>query len=162
FYDDVVRYNAGGAAWTYPISGMGFSALLLWLGAIPYRQADFPFAAIEIAVATPFAFYMLRRLWDRPTIALMLGGYGLTLLAVGVFDGVHLGHQALIRRLVGDARAAGATPVAATFDPLPAQVLAQDPPQSTLADAPERATLLEHAGARDVVIFTFDTAFSHQ
>ena len=81
FYDDVVRYNAGGAAWTYPISGMGFSALLLWLGAIPYRQADFPFAVIEIAVATPLAFYMLRRLWDRPTIALMLGGYGLTLLA---------------------------------------------------------------------------------
>ena len=83
-------------------------------------------------------------------------------LAVGVFDGVHLGHQALIRRLVGDARAAGATPVAATFDPLPAQVLAQDPPQSTLADAPERAALLEHAGAHDVIIFTFDTAFSHQ
>jgi riboflavin kinase / FMN adenylyltransferase len=83
-------------------------------------------------------------------------------LAVGVFDGVHLGHQALIRRLVGDARAAGATPVAATFDPLPAQVLAQDPPQSTLADAPERAALLEQAGARDVIIFTFDTAFSHQ
>jgi riboflavin kinase/FMN adenylyltransferase len=83
-------------------------------------------------------------------------------LAVGVFDGVHLGHQALIRRLVGDARAAGATPVAATFDPLPAQVLAQDPPQSTLADAPERAALLEQAGAHDVIIFTFDTAFSHQ
>ncbi len=34
FYDDVVRYNAGGAAWTYPISGMGFSALLLPLGVI--------------------------------------------------------------------------------------------------------------------------------
>ncbi len=81
FYDDVVRYNAGGAAWTYPISGMGFSALLLWLGAIPYRQADFPFAPIEIAVATPIALYTLRRLWQRPTIALMLGGYGLTLLA---------------------------------------------------------------------------------
>jgi Glycosyltransferase family 87 len=81
FYDDVVRYNAGGAAWTYPISGMGFSALLLWLGAIPYRQADFPFAAIEILVAAPIALYTLRRLWQRPTIALLLGGYSLTLLA---------------------------------------------------------------------------------
>jgi riboflavin kinase/FMN adenylyltransferase len=79
-----------------------------------------------------------------------------------VFDGVHLGHQALIRGLVGGARAAGATPVAATFDPLPAQVLAQDPPQSTLADAPERAALLLEAGARDVIIFTFDKAFSQQ
>ncbi|MDP9321917.1 MAG: bifunctional riboflavin kinase/FAD synthetase [Chloroflexota bacterium] len=83
-------------------------------------------------------------------------------LAVGVFDGVHLGHQALIRGLVGGARAAGATAVAATFDPLPAQVLAQDPPQSTLADAPERAALLQHAGAQDVIIFRFDRAFSQQ
>ena len=79
-----------------------------------------------------------------------------------MFDGVHLGHQALIRGLVGGAQAAGATPVAATFDPLPAQVLAQDPPQSTLADAPERAALLEHAGARAVIVFTFDKAFSQQ
>jgi riboflavin kinase/FMN adenylyltransferase len=83
-------------------------------------------------------------------------------LAVGVFDGVHLGHQALIRGLVGGAQAAGALPVAATFDPLPAQVLAQDPPQSTLADAPERAELLRHAGARAVIVFTFDKAFSQQ
>jgi len=81
FYDDVVRYNAGGAAWTYPISGMGFSAILLWLGVIPYRQADFPFAAIEIAVATPIAVYTLYQLWRVPSIARMLGGYALTLLA---------------------------------------------------------------------------------
>ena len=81
FYDDVVRYNAGGAAWTYPISGMGFSAILLWLGVIPYRQADFPFAVIEIAVATPIAVYTLYQLWRVPSIARMLGGYALTLLA---------------------------------------------------------------------------------
>jgi riboflavin kinase/FMN adenylyltransferase len=79
-----------------------------------------------------------------------------------VFDGVHLGHQALIRGLVAGARVAGATPVAATFDPLPAQVLAQDPPQSTLADAPERAGLLHQAGADHVIVFTFDRAFSQQ
>ena len=83
-------------------------------------------------------------------------------LALGVFDGVHLGHQALVRRLVGGARAAGATALAATFDPLPGRVLAQEPPQSTLADAPERAGLLLHAGADGVVIFTFDKAFSEQ
>ena len=81
FYDDVVRYNAGGAAWTYPISGVGFSALLLWLGIIQYRQADFPFAFIEIAVATPIALYTMYRLWRDPTIARLLWGYALTLLA---------------------------------------------------------------------------------
>lgn len=83
-------------------------------------------------------------------------------LALGVFDGVHLGHQALVRRLVGGAQAAGATALAGTFDPLPGRVLAQDPPQSTLADAPERAELLLQAGADGVVIFTFDKAFSEQ
>ena len=96
FYDDVVRYNAGGAAWTYPISGMGFSALLLWLGVISYRQADFPFAVIEIAVATPIAVYTLVRLWKAPTIARMLGGYALTLLAFlffgRYFQGNYLGY----------------------------------------------------------------------
>ncbi|MDQ6859482.1 MAG: glycosyltransferase 87 family protein [Chloroflexota bacterium] len=96
FYDDVVRYNAGGAAWTYPISGMGFSALLLWLGVIQYRQADFPFAAIEIAVATPIALWALWQLWRAPTIARMLGGYALTLLAFlffgRYFQGNYLGY----------------------------------------------------------------------
>ena len=96
FYDDVVRYNAGGAAWSYPISGMGFSALLLSLGIIPNPQADFPFAAVEIAVAAPIAVYFLRRLWRTPSLALMLGGYALTLLAFlffgRYFQGNYLGY----------------------------------------------------------------------
>jgi hypothetical protein len=100
FYDDIVRYNAGGAAWTYPISGMGFSALLLALGVIPYRQADFPFAAIEIAVAAPIAAWWLIRLWRRPTIATLLAGYALTLLAFlffgRYFQGNYLGFIAAV------------------------------------------------------------------
>src|SRR5207253_2656704 len=96
FYDDVVRYNAGGAAWTYPISGMGFSALLLALGVIEFRQADFPFAAIEIAVATPIALWWMWRLWKQPTLATMLTGYALTLLAFlffgRYFQGNYLGY----------------------------------------------------------------------
>jgi hypothetical protein len=96
FYDDVVRYNAGGAAWTYPISGVGFSALLLALGVIEYRQADFPFAAIEIAVATPIAIWWLRRLWREPTFPTLLQGYALTLLAFlffgRYFQGNYLGY----------------------------------------------------------------------
>jgi hypothetical protein len=96
FYDDVVAYNAGGAAWTYPISGMGFSALLLALGVIPYRQADFPFAAIELAVATPVAVWWLVRLWRSPNLGTLLTGYSLTLLAFlffgRYFQGNYLGY----------------------------------------------------------------------
>jgi len=96
FYDDVVRYNAGGAAWTYPISGMGFSAILLALGVIEFRQADFPFAAIEIAVATPIALWWMWKLWRRPTLHTLLIGYALTLLAFlffgRYFQGNYLGY----------------------------------------------------------------------
>jgi len=96
FYDDVVRYNAGGAAWTYPISGMGFSALLLAVGVIEFRQADFPFAAIEIAVAAPIALWWMRKLWKRPTLDTLLTGYALTLLAFlffgRYFQGNYLGY----------------------------------------------------------------------
>src|SRR5256712_3557680 len=53
FWDDVVSYNAGGAALTEPNSGTRFSAILLGLGLIPYRQAGFPFAPIENALAAP-------------------------------------------------------------------------------------------------------------
>ena len=96
FYDDVVRYNAGGAAWSYPISGMGFSALLLALGVIPNPQADFPFALVEGVVAIPVAGYFALRLWREPSISLMLGGYALALLAFlffgRYFHGNYLGY----------------------------------------------------------------------
>ncbi len=109
FYDDVVRYNAGGAAWSYPISGMGFSALLLALGVIPNRQADFPFAIIEIAVAAPIAAWWLARLWREPTIPTMLAGYALTLLAFlffgRYFQGNYLGYIVAVATPVAFLRA---------------------------------------------------------
>ena len=161
FYDDVVRYNAGGAAWTYPISGMGFSALLLTIGVIPYRQADFPFAAIEIAVATPIAAWWLVRLWRQPTIATLLGGYALTLLAFlffgRYFQGNYLGFIGAVFtpvpflaagrpqrvRRVREARVGRVRGIAAARGSLrpgtpavPAPVLAAGPSPAALRDAP--------------------------
>ena len=48
---------------------------------------------------------------------------GKTVLTIGNFDGVHLGHQALIRKVVGEARESGSASAVLTFDPHPQQVL---------------------------------------
>ncbi len=81
-------------------------------------------------------------------------------LALGVFDGVHRGHRSLIGRLRDGAVAGAATPIAATFDPLPITVLAPGAPPSALSDANERAALLGEAGAAAVAVLAFDAAFA--
>jgi riboflavin kinase/FMN adenylyltransferase len=77
-----------------------------------------------------------------------------------VFDGVHLGHQALVAQLAGGARAEKASAIAATFDPLPIQALAPGAPASALSDVHDRVRLLREAGADAVVVFRFDDAFA--
>jgi hypothetical protein len=81
FYDDIVAYNAGFSAWSYPVAGIGFSVLLHAIGLIPHRGAEFPFWAFQLAAGVPVAFFALRRLWRTPTVAMLLAGYALTLLA---------------------------------------------------------------------------------
>lgn len=77
-------------------------------------------------------------------------------VALGVFDGVHVGHRALVAHLARGARAAGARAIAVTFDPLPIQVLAPGAPPSALTDGLERGTLLHESGADDVALVRFD------
>ena len=81
-------------------------------------------------------------------------------LAIGVFDGVHLGHQALVRGVAGRARTESSTPMAATFDPLPIEVLAPGAPPSALSDIGERTELLAAAGGKVVVVFHFTPEFA--
>lgn len=76
-------------------------------------------------------------------------------LAIGVFDGVHVGHQALIASIADRARADGGTAVAVTFDPLPIEVLAPGAPPSALSDIDERCALLAKAGAGAVAVLHF-------
>ncbi len=81
-------------------------------------------------------------------------------IAIGVFDGVHIGHQTLIRQTAEGARQLGGRALAATFDPLPIQALAPGAPPSALSDVDDRVRLLHAAGADEVVVFHFTKEFA--
>ncbi|KAF0107719.1 MAG: riboflavin kinase / FMN adenylyltransferase [Anaerolineaceae bacterium] len=83
-------------------------------------------------------------------------------LTIGVFDGVHLGHQALLRSLVDGARAASAPAVVMTFDPHPAIVLGGRTDFKCLTTPEERAALLGELGVEAVITQAFDRAFAAQ
>jgi riboflavin kinase/FMN adenylyltransferase len=82
------------------------------------------------------------------------GASGVTL---GAFDGVHRGHQALIRTMVRAARERALAPVVITFDPLPWQVVGAAQ-LGTLSDLDERLAHIEGLAVDGVVVLPFDTA----
>ncbi len=77
-----------------------------------------------------------------------------TALTIGVFDGVHLGHRAIIDRLVSVAHEEGLTPVVVTFDPYPDELIAaaQD---IVLTTVTEKATFLGQSGIERLVVVPF-------
>ncbi|HEX7717651.1 MAG TPA: bifunctional riboflavin kinase/FAD synthetase [Marmoricola sp.] len=80
---------------------------------------------------------------------------GRTAVVIGNFDGVHLGHQHVIRRAREVADADGLRVVAVTFDPHPMAVLRPDHAPQTLTDLDTRCRLLAEAGADDVFVIEF-------
>lgn len=78
-------------------------------------------------------------------------------IVIGVFDGLHLGHQYLLEHLVRGARRLDARPAVLTFDHHPDEVLTgQAPP--LLCDPDERLERLEAAGVEVTIVQTFDVA----
>jgi len=80
-------------------------------------------------------------------------------VTIGNFDGVHLGHRAILERLKAHARAAGASPAVVTFDPHPQAVLRGHAPLA-LTTAPRRTELLQEAGIDRVLVIPFDRSLS--
>lgn len=85
-----------------------------------------------------------------------------TVVAIGVFDGVHRGHQEILKQTVREARSQGLTPVALTFDIHPTELFAphQSPPY--IASLSQRVELMERhgGGIEAVAVVRFDQAFA--
>lgn len=80
-----------------------------------------------------------------------------SVVSVGVFDGVHLGHQEILRRNLAAARELGARPTVVTFRQHPKSVLLGRAPR-TLTSLEHRLELFRRAGIEHTVALTFDDA----
>jgi riboflavin kinase / FMN adenylyltransferase len=83
------------------------------------------------------------------------GDLGRTVVVIGNFDGVHLGHRHVISRARELADRDGLSVVAATFDPHPMAVLRPEHAPLTLTDVERRCVLLAEAGVDDVFVIPF-------
>lgn len=85
---------------------------------------------------------------------------GPIVLAVGVFDGVHLGHQELVRTARETAEACSGTLVLTTFDPHPLRFLRPDNAPHLLTATAHKLNLLAEKGVKNVLLLRFDEALA--
>ena len=85
---------------------------------------------------------------------------GPVFLAIGVFDGVHLGHKAVIERAASDAKKAGGTAVVVTFNPHPMRVLRPEKAPRLLTSTPHKTRLILGLGVSHLLVVPFDAAFA--
>lgn len=83
-------------------------------------------------------------------------------VALGNFDGVHLGHQEILRKTVETAHRKSRDAVVYTFDPHPRLVLSKVPEIPRITTPRERADLLEHLGIDVLVLAEFTLEFAAQ
>jgi riboflavin kinase/FMN adenylyltransferase len=83
-----------------------------------------------------------------------------TALTLGVFDGLHLGHQLIMRTVVDRARATGAVPTVITFEPHPRAVLHPESAPPLLQTFDQKIEALGVLGIEQTIIIHFDQAFS--
>jgi riboflavin kinase/FMN adenylyltransferase len=78
-----------------------------------------------------------------------------SVVTIGNFDGVHLAHQVLLRKVVEAAKACGALPAAITFDPHPTKILAPERAAKLLTSLQQKTRLIEKLGVELLVVLPF-------
>ena len=81
-------------------------------------------------------------------------------LAIGVFDGVHRGHQAVISTSAEHAQSANGTPVVVTFDPHPMKVLRPREAPHLLTATQHKIRLIRDLGVQHLLVIKFDKSFA--
>src|SRR5690242_6887347 len=87
--------------------------------------------------------------------------WGPSVVTIGVFDGVHLGHQRIVAGAAGGARELGLPLAVVTFDPHPSEVIRPGTHPALLCSLRRRAQLLAESGADAVCVLQFTLEFSH-
>jgi riboflavin kinase/FMN adenylyltransferase len=85
-----------------------------------------------------------------------------TVLTLGVFDGLHLGHQLIMKRVVERAAATGFCPTVVTFDPHPRAVLRPETAPPLLHTFEQKVEGLGRLGIRQLVVLSFTPEFAGQ
>ncbi|GAA2862312.1 riboflavin biosynthesis protein [Actinoplanes cyaneus] len=88
------------------------------------------------------------------------GGWGRSVVTIGVFDGVHRGHQAIIGHAVKRARDMGLQSVVMTFDPHPSEVVRPGSHPAVLTESVRKAELIEQLGVDALCVVPFTPEFS--
>ncbi len=101
-----------------------------------------------------FAMEVLKEIAELKTVS------GPTHLAIGVFDGVHLGHQAVIGRALQSARLTGGSTVVVTFHPHPVRVLRPEKAPRLLTSTQHKIRLIRSLGVDALLILQFTPEFS--
>lgn len=83
-----------------------------------------------------------------------------TVVTIGTFDGVHIGHQKIIQRLIEVGKSKDLTPTILTFFPHPRMVLQKDANIKLLNTLDEKKQILNHIGLENLIVKKFTKAFS--
>ncbi len=87
-------------------------------------------------------------------------GFGPCVVTIGNFDGMHIGHRQIMRRVVALADMRGAIPVVLTFDPHPARVLAPERAPKLLMTIDQRLRAMREEGIEAVLLLPFSLDFA--
>lgn len=81
-------------------------------------------------------------------------------VTIGVFDGVHLGHRAIIKRCIEKAKSIGGCSVVITFDPMPEEVLTPGRAPARITTLDQKIRLIDRLGVDELIVLAFEPSFA--